>query len=146
VNFLNDYAIILINNGGDFMNINITAGECLNKILKRKYDDRIFIPFCEAMINGSYSSKLFSDEFILERAQVHNVSTEQYKYKLQGFLDLLKNIKKYNEITLWFGDEVFCVENAKVVIDALKLYGYSKKIILNIVNEETGDIIKSKLI
>ena len=56
------------------MKVNITAGSILNNLLKEKYSNELFIPFNEAMINGTYSSKLFSNEFILERAKTHNVS------------------------------------------------------------------------
>lgn len=121
------------------MKINVTSGECLNDILKQKYPDKNFIPFNEAMIKGGYSSPLFSDAFIRERAAAHGVSEEEYREKLSPFLKLLKNVRDYDGIDLWFGDEPFCRRNTETVIAALKEYGYGGTIILHIVNEESGE-------
>lgn len=126
------------------MKINISAGECLNKILQDKYRDEYFISFNEAMIEGEYSSKLFSKEFISERAITFNVSEEEYVSKLSSFLSFLENIESYNEVVLWFGDEPFCVCNRNVILKTLKEYKYVGNVILNIVDEITGNIIDSK--
>ena len=127
------------------MKINITAGECLNNLLKIKYPDEIFIPFNEAMNKGKYSSKLFSSDFIKERCLTHNVSEKEYKEKLSGFLKLLENLDDYAEIFLWFGEDDFCKENQKVVIKCLQEHNFSGKIILNVVEETTGKIIDSRI-
>jgi hypothetical protein len=126
--------------------INITAGDCLNKILENKFSNEKFVPFNEAFIKGSYSAKLFSKEFMIERASTHNVSIEDYITKLHGFLDFLTHIKEYDCATLWFGNEPFCNENKKVVIQTLKEYNFQGKILLNTVIEETGEILKSETI
>lgn len=55
------------------MKINITSGECLNKILQEKYPNETFIPFNEAMVKSGYNTKLFSEEFIIERSTIHKV-------------------------------------------------------------------------
>lgn len=128
------------------MKINITAGDCLNEILKKRYPNEYFVPFCEAMIFGDYSSKLFSKEFIKERSKTHNVTVQEYIQKLSGFLDFLKRLDNYNEVVLWFGDEPFCVENIKIVLKTLEEYDFQGKVILNIVNETTGDSIETKII
>lgn len=125
------------------MKINITSGDCLNELLENKYKDETFVPFCEAMINGEYHHELFSEEFMQERASFHNVSLQEYKTKLKGFLNLLKNINDYDEIVLWFGDEPFCQTNTKIVLKTLKEYQYKGKLILNIVNEETCEILQT---
>lgn len=125
------------------MKVNITAGSILNNLLKKKYSNELFIPFNEAMINGTYSSKLFSNEFILERAKTHNVSVLEYKENLKDFLNFLKNIHMYNEVILWFGEEPFCKKNTEVVLQTLKEYNFDGKIVLNIVIEEIGEIIKT---
>ncbi len=125
------------------MKINITAGQCLNAILENIYPTETFIPFNEAMITGNYTSKLFSAAFIEERAKTHNVSTAEYRNNLQAFLSFLERIDKYNEAVLWFGDEPFCRENTKTVLHALREYGFQGKIVLYIVVEETGEIVKS---
>ena len=125
------------------MKIHITAGDCLNKILQEKYRDEQFIPFREAMIRGTYTFPLFSDGFLQERAQVLGVSESEYKEKLSDFLELLHAVNTYNEIELWFGDEPFCLANTKTVIQALKERKYQGKLVLHIVIEETGEMIKT---
>ena len=93
------------------MRVNITAGEWLNEQLESKYPGERFVPFNESMIQGTYSSPLFSEEFVRERANVHGVSETAYLEKLSGFLDVLNHAGEYDEIVLWFGDEPFCVQN-----------------------------------
>ena len=126
------------------MKVNITAGECLNDLLKSKYPGERFVPFNEAMVQGTYSAPLFSEEFIRERAAVHGVSEEDYLDKLSGFMGILKHAGEYDEIVLWFGDEPFCVENRRTVLDALRRHGCRRSILLNIVNEKTGDILRQQ--
>ena len=122
--------------------INITAGDCLNDILRRRYPEETFVPFREAMIEGRYAAPLFSAAFIRERAAFHGVGEAEYREKLAGFLDVLARPEAYDEIVLWFGDEPFCVENRETVLAALKQSGYRGSILLNTVIEETGDILQ----
>lgn len=128
------------------MNINITAGDCLNNILVNIYKDETFVPFREAMNVGNYKSELFSKEFLIEISVTHNVSLDEYKEKINGFLEIIKNINKYQEIKLWFGNDDFCLENLKIVLQTIFLNNYKGSIILNTVVEETGEIINSKII
>ena len=128
------------------MKINITAGDCLNNILTNIYKGEDFIPFREAMIIGTYSNKLFSEEFLLERSEAHKVSLKEYKEKISCFINVLENINSYVEIVLWFGDEPFCVENTKIVIKTIKEHNYTNKLILNIVDETTGKVLKQNKI
>ena len=128
------------------MRINITAGEQLNRILEIKYQNENFIPFNEAMIKGTYTAKLFSESFIEERAKTHSVSIVEYKEKLNGFLTFLTSVELYNEVILWFGDEPFCNENRKIVLQTLCDYNYQGKIVVNTVIEETGEVIKSIIV
>ena len=128
------------------MKINITAGDCLNNILVNIYKDETFVPFREAMNVGNYKSELFSKEFLVERSVTHNVSLDEYKEKINGFLEIIKNINKYQEIKLWFGNDDFCLENLKIVLQTIFLNNYKGSIILNTVVEETGEIINSKII
>lgn len=128
------------------MRINITAGEQLNRILEIKYQNENFIPFNEAMTKGTYTAKLFSESFIEERAKTHSVSITKYKEKLNGFLTFLTSVELYNEVILWFGDEPFCNENRKIVLQTLCDYNYQGKIVVNTVVEETGEVIKSIIV
>ena len=122
--------------------INITAGDCLNDILQRRYPEETFVPFREAMIEGRYTAPLFSEAFIRERAAFHGVSEAEYRENLAGFLEVLARPEAYDEIVLWFGDEPFCVENRETVLAALRQYGYRGSIRLNTVIEETGEILQ----
>ena len=98
------------------------------------------------MIVGTYSNKLFSEEFLLERSKTHKVSLKEYKESISCFINVLENINSYDEIVLWFGDEPFCVENSNIVIKAIKENNYKNKLILNIVNEITGEVLKQSKI
>ncbi len=121
--------------------INITAGDCLNDILQRRYPEERFIPFREAMIEGRYTAPLFSAAFIRERAAFHGVSEAEYRENLAGFLEVLARPEAYDEIVLWFGDEPFCVENRESVLAALRQYGYRGSLRLNTAIEETGETL-----
>jgi len=125
------------------MVVNITSGECLKEILEKKYGDA-FVPFNEAMTKGEYHHRLFSDEFITERAITHQVSKEEYLLKLSPFIKLLLNVKQYTQINLYFGDDDFCIKNRAIVIQALKEYGYEGSIISNIVDELNGNVKSSE--
>mgnify|MGYP004661040103 FL=1 len=120
------------------MRINITAGECLKDILQAIYPDEEFVPFNEAMIQGTYKAVLFSDEFIKERSIVHKVTEEQYRENMSGFLHFLDNLNDYDEIVLWFGNEPFCRCNRDTVLKILNKYKYNGNVLLHIVDEETG--------
>lgn len=126
------------------MRINITSGQLLNEILENRYPEECFIPFNEAMITGSYTAKLFSDDFILERATVHNVSETSYRETMKQFLDCLHQLSSYDDIVLWFGDEPFCIENRKTVLQALSEYGFKGPLSVNIVDETNGDILRTE--
>ena len=128
------------------MKINITAGSFLNEKLENIYENETFIPFCETMIIGTYNHKLFSIDFIEERAKTHNVSVSEYEDKLSGFITFLKCVNIYDEVILWFGDEPFCKENRRVVLQTLNEYNFQGKIILNIVNEETLEILEKIIV
>lgn len=122
---------------------NITSGECLNEILKAKYHG-LFIPFNEAMSVGDYSAELFSDDFLKQRAKVHNVSIESYKKTMAAFLTFLKHIHEYDKVALWFGDEPFCQSNVNIIKLALKQFNFQGDIIENVVDELSGEIIEQK--
>ena len=130
----------------DAMKVNITAGECLNRILEARHPGECFVPFNEAMNRGTHSAPLFSDAFVRERAAVHGVSEAEYLEKLTGFMNVLKHAGEYDEIVLWFGDEPFCVANRQIVLEALRGHGCSRSILLNIVDEENGDIIRQETV
>ncbi len=121
----------------------ITSGDCLNNILKR--GGEVWIPFREAMERGSYTAPLFSEEFCKERSQTHNTTLEDYLDKLTPYMNFLKNIKRYDEVVMWFGDDDFCKANRAVVLKTIKDKNYKGKVILNIVDELTGKILEQRV-
>ena len=125
------------------MRVHITAGKFLNDKLKELYPQEEFIPFNEAMIVGEYTSKLFSETFMEERAKTHRVSIRDYKENLRAFIEFLKDIRQYDEVVLWFGEEPFCVKNTEIVLQTLREYNFQGVVVLNIVVEETGQIVRN---
>ena len=126
------------------MKVNVTAGDCLNRILQARYPKEEFLPFREAMIEGPCSSKPFSPEYLEERAAFHHQNIEQYRQHMAPFLFLLDHLDQYEEIILWFGEEPFCAKNVEVIVDTLREHGYKKALTLHTVNEENGDILATK--
>jgi len=124
--------------------LKITSGDCLNDIMTGRYPYDSFIPFREAMINGSYSSELFSEAFAHERAAYHRVPVEEYKEKLKCFTDILDDPTFYEVICMYFGDEPFCRANKKAVIEALSAHGYKGTLVIHIVDETTGDVLSTR--
>ena len=124
--------------------INITNGEYLNNYLLNKYEG-IFIPFNEALIQGELLYPLFNDEFINKRSLVHHVSKELYKSKLQDLIDIEKEIDHIESIVLWFGKDAFCVINLLGVLTYLEDINYQNKVTINLVDDETFNVIESNI-
>ncbi|MCQ2566237.1 MAG: hypothetical protein MJ194_05290 [Clostridia bacterium] len=124
------------------MTLNITAGEELNKILSQNCG--VYVPFNEAMIRGRFSAPLFSEEFIEERCSVHGVSREEYLANMAPFLKAMDHLKDYDSVVLWFGDEDFCRANRSAVILYLGLRGCKVPVTLNIVDEYSGQVLRSE--
>lgn len=126
------------------LKINITAGEFLNKFLSNEFEG-LFIPFNEALSKGDLYYPLFDENFIHERCKVLGVTNEEYKMKLKDFLSFLDSIDKYDEIILWFGNDLFCQVNLLGVLTLLEQYHFCGKITLNIVDEENNNEIIQKM-
>lgn len=122
--------------------INITNGSYLNSYLQNKYPNETFIPFNEAMIEGNPILPIFSDDFINERCQTHQVSKESYFENIEDFLTFSKNITSYESIVLWFGKDMFCQVNLLTVLAYLHQENYHNPIYLNLIDEETYEIIE----
>ena len=120
------------------MRYNIVAGEELKKILTGVIENPI--PFNEDMSIGSYINEPFSESFIKERSQVHNVTASLYKEKLSSFLSMINNLTKEDEIHLYFGEDEVCLANRGLLIKFFT--NKVKKITLHIVDEYTGKEIK----
>lgn len=125
------------------MIINIVSGECLKEALQRKYNEDVFVPFNEAMMEGCPQETLFSDDFIKERCFTHQVSTDIYLEKMDCFLKIIKQVNKNDEIILWFGKDMFCQINELTVLAYLKQQQCFSKVYTKIINEQTLEIIQN---
>ena len=119
----------------------IVAGEEMKKLYQNRFDS---IPFNEDMSVGSYQSEPFGEEFIKERSQVHGVTPSTYKDKLSTFLSLINNVKKEDEIHLYFGEDQTCTANRTLLMNYFK--DKVRKIVLHIVNEYNGEEISQSII
>ena len=94
--------------------INITSGKYLNDYLKNKLNGE-FIPFNEAMIQGKLLYPLFDDKFNESRCKTHKVTKCEYLENIKDFLNINEYISNINSITLWFGQDAFCIINLVTV-------------------------------
>lgn len=120
--------------------LNITAGKCMNEKMKNEFEE--WVPFNEDMSKGEYNSRLFSEEFLLERSKVHNVNLEDYIENMKEFLDVLGKLNDYKLINLWFGEDAVCLSNSETLYNCLMQYGYKGELIINIVDEISLEIQK----
>ena len=116
------------------MKYNIVAGEELKKIMQNTLDNPI--PFNENMSKRSYKSIPFSDGFFKERSLVHGVKVDEYLNKMNEFLLFLSKVKENDEVHLYFGEDIVCKANSKVLIDYLKQK--VNTIFFHLVNEYEG--------
>ena len=124
--------------------INITNGKYLNDYLQNKYNE-IFIPFNEAMIQGDLLYPLFDEKFINYRSTLHNVSYDYYLDNLNDFISIRNYINDIDKIVLWFGEDAFCIINLLTVLTYLEELNYNNKIILNIVDDITCNVLISNI-
>lgn len=123
--------------------LHITNGEYFNALLKTKYGQD-GVPFNEAMMTGNTVAKIFSEQFVSFRAKAHGVSEKQYLEKLKPFLIATENLRRYDEICLWFGTDTFCQTNMLCVTAYLETQGYRGRVYAVYIDDETGEITKSK--
>lgn len=123
--------------------INITNGEAFNVFMKSKCEET-FIPFNEAMIDGTPRYPLFEPEFIAERCSTHQVTMENYLEVAKEFLMFCQNIEQYDSITLWFGHDTFCQMNQLAVLAYLEQRAYKGQIDSVIIDDETRRIVQDK--
>ena len=116
----------------------IVAGDCMLDKFNKLYPKYNAIPFREDFSKGSYGKPYFNDDFIINRCNTHNTTKEDYINKLKPIINL--DLRK--EYVLCFGEDDCCKANLKFMIDYLKNNNYKYKIRVNILNEETMDIIK----
>ena len=50
----------------------------------------------------------------------------------------------YDDVILWFGKDDFCLNNIKCILNTLKEYEFNGRVVINIVDELSGDIEEIK--
>jgi hypothetical protein len=116
----------------------IVAGDCMLEKFNKLYPNLFAIPFREDFSKGQYKEPLFSDDFINKRCIVHNTTEGDYISKLSPIIHL--DFKK--EYVLCFGEDECCQANLKFMIEYLKKNNYKHKIKVNILNEDSLELIK----
>ena len=124
--------------------INITNGKYLNDYLKSKLNGE-FIPFNEAMIQGKLLYPLFDDKFNESRCKTHKVTKLEYLENIKDFLNIKEYSSNIKSITLWFGQDAFCIINLVTVLCYLEDIKYRGSVNLNIVDDETCHVLKENI-
>lgn len=116
------------------MKLHILNGEVMMEYFKRtKFLDEEMVPFNEAMCYGETSETIFTEQFIQVRANVHHVTTDQYYQLTIKLLEKVLN-NEYNELYLWFDEDMFCQINVLTILAWLDQNNNSQSVILNIVD------------
>ena len=122
--------------------LNITNGEYFNEYLLSKTKEKA-VPFNEDMMDGDTVSDIYSEEFIATRSAALNVSTKEYKSKMQVYDELTQN--NYSELRLWFGRDTFCQMNLLTLLAYLEQMDFNGKVILNYIDDLTRDVIEADI-
>lgn len=122
---------------------NITNGDAFNEFFEKKYSAE-GIPFNESMMDGAVTEAAFDDTFIQSRCAFHDVDASEYLLKMKKFSEFMNNLKDYDEVVLWFGDDTFCQINMLCVLAMLEKAGYNGKINSVIINDTDFSVIKEK--
>ncbi len=123
---------------------NITNGQYFNEYAKKHYSQRFkgeFIPFNEALMDGSVIWPLFSQAFIQQRCLDLALDNHFYLQNLQAFLKKLPSIDTVN---LFFGKDTFCQINLLGVLAVLEQFNYSCAN-LYLIDDATCEILEEKI-
>ncbi|MEH7177622.1 AraC family transcriptional regulator [Neobacillus vireti] len=120
--------------------LHILNGQSMYNYFKRTnfLGDEMMIPFNEAMCFGEIKGEIFSQEFIITRAKVHQVSKEEYMDISINPLQPLVN-GDFSTIELWFDEDMFCQINVLTILAWLDKTGHKKPVKLHL----TGDKFES---
>lgn len=99
----------------------------------------IYLPFNEAMCEGSPHEVIFSNEFIKERCKTHHVTMEQYEEITLAPLQKLL-CPEYKCIVLWFGEDMFCQINLLTLLAYLDEVHYKGDVIVQLIKEDDYQI------
>jgi hypothetical protein len=117
--------------------LNILNGQVMfNHFTQHHLDENnVCAPFNEAICVGEVSVDIFSNQFNQYRCNAHHITMEQYQEKALHPLRPLFN-NQFEDITLWFDDDMFCQINLLTLLAYLDQIRFTKKIIFNLVNHE----------
>ena len=107
--------------------MNITNGQCFNDWFV-KTAGKSAIAFNEAMCSGTIQGKPMDETFIAHRAQVHHVSVSEYREKCADLIKAMDHLDEVDEITLWFGNDMFCQMNLLTLLSMLEERGFQKTV------------------
>ena len=116
----------------------IVAGDEMLKLMKAAFPGRKAVPFREDLSKGAIPGDLIDEGFIRERAAFWGVSEADYSEKMRPVIDLDLS-KSY---TLCFGVDACCRANLGFLLQNLKSRGYSKPVVVRIVDERDLTLIK----
>ena len=122
--------------------LNITNGDCFNEYFLSHYIGKA-VPLCEAMMDGDSALEIYSDKFILLRAQSLNVSPSKYREKMYVYQAMHEDT--YDEIHLWFGKDTFCQVNLLMLLAFLEESAYEGRVILNYIDDETFQVLEKNI-
>ena len=120
----------------------ITNGDAFNEHFQKK-NGVVAIPFREAMMDGDVPDvPIFSDAFIRARASHHGVTQEYYRMHMQDMLSLKETLKEEPALSLHFGCDTFCQMNLLTLLAYLEELGYTGKVSLTLIDDETFSTIE----
>ncbi|SFF17153.1 hypothetical protein SAMN05216378_5268 [Paenibacillus catalpae] len=111
---------------------------------KRLMGDSDYAPFNEAMCVNATTVSIFDHAFIQTRASGHHESVENYSDKVIKPLYNLFN-KSYNNIVLWFGEDMFCQMNLLTILAYLEQSRYKGKVFYNRFRENEFKVSQTEL-
>lgn len=125
--------------------LNITNGDVFNSYISQN-DSAVYLPFNEMMMHGKTVTHIASDEFIATRIAELDTSFDEYRSKMKVFDILACDLNEYEEIRLWFGVDSFCQINLLTLLAYLEQIHYTKKVILNIIDDYSFDVLEKNII
>lgn len=116
----------------------IVAGDEMKKLMVGTVPEDRIIPFREDLSKGSYDGFQIDEEFIAKRAAFWGVSADEYKKKLLPIIQLDMS----ETYILRFGTDACCKANLEFVIGWLKKKGYTKPLLIQLVDEYDLRVLK----
>lgn len=122
--------------------LHITNGDYFNDCFLKAHAGVLAIPFREAMMDGEVpDAPVFSDAFVRLRARHHGVTEERYRESIEGLLHL----NGHATLLLFFGRDTFCQINLLTLLAYLEEIGYTGRVSLTLIDDETVSVLKENV-